>query len=165
MQVGKQIYYWYLDTSREFYVAKPAHIESRRTFYDWLASTIKIDGIRSVERDYEFDDDRFRNGGIRLHYEKQLGAIQGLKDGILLEVGFDDVTLEPARGRFGPIYKCTNKPDCKFSLTSRPTGQKCEYAGRGKKICGKLIVEGTKTIPDRCSDKGCPNRNPNKLKV
>ncbi|MFT7460288.1 MAG: hypothetical protein ACI909_002976, partial [Planctomycetota bacterium] len=26
-----------------------------------------------------------------------------------------------------------------------------------------LIVEGTKTIPDRCSDKTCPNRNPHKL--
>jgi DNA topoisomerase-1 len=72
-------------------------------------------------------------------------------------------TLEPARGRFGPIYKCTNKPDCKFYLESRPTGKKCNYPRDGKKKCGHLMVEGTKTIPDRCSDKTCPNRNPHKL--
>ena len=28
---------------------KPAHCESRQKFYDWLASTIKIDGIESVK--------------------------------------------------------------------------------------------------------------------
>ncbi len=71
---------------------KPAHIESRRAFYDWLSESLSIDGIESVERDHEFDDVRFRSGGIRLHYKKQLGEIPGLKDGILLEVGFDDVT-------------------------------------------------------------------------
>lgn len=71
-------------------------------------------------------------------------------------------TLEPARGRFGPIYKCTNKTECKFYLTSRPTGQVCGYR-RGRKNCDHLMVEGTKTIPDRCSDRDCPNRNPHKL--
>src|ERR1700691_3445716 len=30
---------------------KPAHIQSRRDFYDWLAKTIRIDGIERVERD------------------------------------------------------------------------------------------------------------------
>ncbi len=30
---------------------KTAHIDSRRKFYDWLAETIRIDGIESVERD------------------------------------------------------------------------------------------------------------------
>ena len=69
--------------------------------------------------------------------------------------------LNPARGRWGPIYKCTNK-ECGFYLQSRPTGQKCEYKRNGKK-CAHLMVEGTKTIPDRCSDKTCPNHNPHKL--
>ncbi len=70
-------------------------------------------------------------------------------------------TLEVARGRFGPVYKCTAK-GCKFFLGSRPTGAHCEHPREGGP-CGALIVQGTKTIPDRCSDKACPNRNPHKL--
>ena len=72
-------------------------------------------------------------------------------------------TLEPARGRFGPVYKCTNKTACKFYLTARPTGAFCDYIKDEGTACGHMMVEGTKTIPDRCSDKNCPNRNPHKL--
>lgn len=72
-------------------------------------------------------------------------------------------TLEPARGRFGPIYKCTEKGACAFYLTARPTGALCTHPRDGGRECGHMIVEGTKTIPDRCSDKSCPNRNPHKL--
>lgn len=68
------------------------HCESRRIFYDWLASEIKIDGIEKVERDTVFDDEKYRSGGIRLHYPSTTGAIEGIKPGILLEVGFDQVT-------------------------------------------------------------------------
>ncbi len=32
----------------------PAHVQSRRDFYDWLAKTIRIDGIERVERDTAF---------------------------------------------------------------------------------------------------------------
>ncbi len=71
---------------------KPAHMKSRKAFYDWLAETIRIDGISEVVRDTAFDDARYRSGGIRLNY-KTIGApAVGLKQGILLEVGFDDVT-------------------------------------------------------------------------
>ncbi len=70
---------------------KKAHDESRKAFYDWLAETISIDGITSVVRDHEFDDDHYRSGGIRLYYDTQIGTLAGLKDGILLEVGFDVV--------------------------------------------------------------------------
>lgn len=70
-------------------------------------------------------------------------------------------TLEATRGRYGPIYKCTEKP-CAFWVPERPTGAKCSYRRDGRE-CGALIVEGTKTIPDRCSDKSCPNRSPHKL--
>lgn len=72
-------------------------------------------------------------------------------------------TLEPKRGRFGPVYQCTNKGACAFYLTARPTGAICTFERGGGLACGHLIVEGTKTIPDRCSDKTCPNRNPHKL--
>jgi len=70
---------------------KPVHIESRKRFYDWLADHIKIDGIVSVSRDHEFDDEKYRSGGVRLHYESAFAALPGLKEGILLELGFDDV--------------------------------------------------------------------------
>jgi hypothetical protein len=76
---------------------KPAHAESRRAFFDWLAQTITIDGIKTVERDKAFDDARrYRNGGIRLIYAAS-DSIPGLKDGILLEVGFDEVAPNTPR--------------------------------------------------------------------
>ncbi len=60
------------------------------------------------------------------------------------------------RGRFGVFYSCQNYPDCKYAIKAKPTGNIC-------KDCGSLMMEGTKTIPERCSDKKCPNHNPHKL--
>ena len=72
---------------------KPAHVKSRKDFYDWLANTkIKIDGIDTVERDTAFDSEKLFSGGIRLRYRNFTTPIADLKDGILLEAGFDDVT-------------------------------------------------------------------------
>ncbi len=77
---------------------KPAHVQSRKDFYDRLAQTIAIDGVTSVERDTAFDDTRqYRSGGIRLTYASINGSVEGLKDGVLLEVGFDDVAPNQAR--------------------------------------------------------------------
>lgn len=46
-----------------------------------------------MERDHAFDDEKYyRSGGIRLKYKSQAPAIEGLKEGILLEAGFDTVT-------------------------------------------------------------------------
>lgn len=59
-------------------------------------------------------------------------------------------------GRFGAFYSCSNYPDCKSAIKAKPTGELCP-------LCGKLMMEGTKTIPERCSDKACPNHNPHKL--
>lgn len=64
--------------------------------------------------------------------------------------------MSERRGRFGVFYSCSNYPDCKYAIKAKPTGNLC-------KICGSLMMEGTKTIPERCSDKGCPNHNPHKL--
>jgi hypothetical protein len=69
---------------------KPAHIRSRRTYYDELAARIRIPGIGNVERDTQFDDDKMRSAGIRLIYTPRVSALAGVKDGILLELGFDD---------------------------------------------------------------------------
>jgi len=70
----------------------PAQVRSRKEFYDWLANTIRIDGIKKVERDTAFDTKGYFSGGIRLLYETAAIAMDGLKPGVLLEVGFDDVT-------------------------------------------------------------------------
>ena len=60
------------------------------------------------------------------------------------------------RGRFGLFYSCSRYPDCKNAIKAKPTGALC-------KECGSLMMEGTKTIPERCSSKACPNHNPHKL--
>ncbi len=69
---------------------KARHIESRQQFYGWLADTIQIEGISNVARDHAFDDNKFRSGGIRLRYDSAFDNPSGLKEGILLETGFDD---------------------------------------------------------------------------
>lgn len=71
---------------------KPAHIESRRAYYAWLSQHIRIPGIEAVERDTAFDDEKMRSAGIRLRYPNRVGQQRGIKDGILLELGFDDTT-------------------------------------------------------------------------
>jgi DNA topoisomerase-1 len=60
------------------------------------------------------------------------------------------------RGRFGIFYSCSNYPDCKNAIKAKPTGNIC-------KLCESLMMEGTKTIPERCSNKSCKMHNPHKL--
>lgn len=60
------------------------------------------------------------------------------------------------RGRFGFFWSCSNYPECKHIIKTKPTGEICN-------LCGSLMMTGTKTIPDRCSNKTCPNHNPHKL--
>lgn len=56
-----------------------------------LAGRIAIAGIAAVDRDRLFDDARLFSGGIRLQYPTIGEPIDGLKAGILLEVGFANV--------------------------------------------------------------------------
>jgi hypothetical protein len=76
---------------------RAAHVKSREDFYDWLAKTIRIDGITEVKRDKAFDTKDFFSGGIRLFYDTVTTPIEGLKDGVLLEAGFDTVTPNTAQ--------------------------------------------------------------------
>jgi len=72
---------------------KPQIKKARKEFYDTLVKNISINGIIKVERDYEFDDtEKYRSGGIRLQYKSYSPTLEGLKDGILLEAGFDTTT-------------------------------------------------------------------------
>jgi hypothetical protein len=70
---------------------KKAHIEQRRAFYDGLVPKLKIDGLEQVDRDEAFDDEKLRSAGIRLRYTSKLTFPEGIKEGILLEAGFDQV--------------------------------------------------------------------------
>lgn len=72
---------------------KNATVEARKNFYDWLAGNTGINGIVNVLRDTDFDDiTYYRSGGIRLFYRSYTTLLEGVKEGILLEAGFDRVT-------------------------------------------------------------------------
>jgi len=67
-------------------------IAGRKNFYDWLNGNIAIEGILKNVRDTDFDNIRtYSSGGIRLHYKSFTSPLAGLKEGILLEAGFDTV--------------------------------------------------------------------------
>ena len=75
--------------------------------------------------------------------------------------------LAPTQGKYGLYYTCNAAatPKCRFSVPTKPTGHTCKFrrGATADAVCGALMVEGTKTIPERCSDKACPNRNPHKM--
>lgn len=70
---------------------KVQHVAARRAFYDGLPPRIAIPGFDNVERDRAFDDRQMRSAGIRLHYASAYSLPDGVKPGILLEAGFDQV--------------------------------------------------------------------------
>jgi hypothetical protein len=83
----------------------PTQIETRKDFYEWLAQTIEIDGITTVERDTAFDDvPNYRSAGIRLNYESLTEAMDGLKEGVLLETGFDTVAPNTSKDISSWLY-------------------------------------------------------------
>lgn len=72
---------------------RTSHRESRAKFFDWIAESLsdQVNGVESSFRDHDFDDPsgKFRNGGVKLVYKQSFPKPSGLKDGILLEIGFD----------------------------------------------------------------------------
>mgnify|MGYP003665814553 CR=1 FL=1 len=76
---------------------KPAHREGRKSYYEELSNELEIDGIFTIVRDTEFDDKsgKFRSAGIRLYYATSQNTPEDIKEGILLEAGFDKI--EPYR--------------------------------------------------------------------
>lgn len=71
---------------------KPTHLAARKAFFDGLAEKISIPDLVEVRRDTGYDDDKFRNGDIILDYPSVTEHLPGVKEGILLEVGFDVTT-------------------------------------------------------------------------
>src|SRR5882757_2355355 len=69
------------------------NIQKKKDYYDQLTNEIKIDGLIGIDRDLLFDDPKkYNSGGIRLYYKKLTGIIEGVKEGILLEAGYDTVS-------------------------------------------------------------------------
>jgi nucleotidyltransferase AbiEii toxin of type IV toxin-antitoxin system len=107
---------------------KPAHVKSRKDFYDWLADTkIRIDGIDSVKRDTAFDSEKLFSGGIRLRYRSFTSRIDDLKEDILLEAGFDAVTPNTPRDISSWIYD--HAADRVDTVDNRAKGVACYDPG------------------------------------
>lgn len=84
---------------------KPAHRQSRKDFFDGLAQSIWIDGITEVERDSVFDDvPDYRSAGLRLNYASVTEPMAGLRDGVLLEAGFDQVAPNTSKDISSWLY-------------------------------------------------------------
>jgi hypothetical protein len=105
---------------------KPGHIDSRVRFFDWLAEEISIPGIVSVVKDVAFDDDKkYRNAGIRLSYDSHFDSVDGLKDGILLEVGFDKTRPNEALEISSWAYERATASDVPDPIDNRATAVLC----------------------------------------
>ena len=67
------------------------HRDSRKWYFDWIATHLQdsIHGVVDAVRDETFDDEKYRSGGVRLYYNSYFASSPGLKEGILLELGFD----------------------------------------------------------------------------
>ena len=73
--------------------------QSRKNYFDWLGQELKgkIDGIVSVTRDGHLDDKKFRRGAIKLAYRSHFTPMKCLREGVLLEVGFDETVPNKKR--------------------------------------------------------------------
>ncbi len=99
---------------------------------------------------------------IKRSPEEEAKAKTGVKcpkcaDGLPVRSQAEEGEIVERRGRFGPFYSCSNYPKCNFAMKARPTGNICE-------LCKALRMEGTKTIPERCSNVKCLNNRPDKIK-
>lgn len=134
---------------------KEAHIRSRKMFYDWLASEIKIDGIVKVERDESFDDPKYRSGGIRLFYDSLFDQVEGLKQGILLEAGFDVITPNHELTISSWAWDYASNNTKVEMLDNRANGIKCYHPGYT--FVEKLQTVATKYRQEMTDGKERPN--------
>ncbi|MCX7120829.1 MAG: nucleotidyl transferase AbiEii/AbiGii toxin family protein [Gammaproteobacteria bacterium] len=71
-------------------IDKPAQIESRKQFFDTITKTLNVPAMRFY-REFNFDDTsgKMRNAGIKAEYTSLFGGDISLKEGVILELGFD----------------------------------------------------------------------------
>ncbi len=71
---------------------KPIHIESRRQFFERTLGSLAIPNM-TCRHDPNFDDpDKMRSFGIRAEYPSFFTEVASLKEGVVLELGFDQTT-------------------------------------------------------------------------
>jgi hypothetical protein len=72
---------------------KPAHIESRVIFFNEMAAQLSVSDIK-FSRDKNFDDTsgKMRGAGIKGEYSSHFQTNTSLKEGLILELGFDQTT-------------------------------------------------------------------------
>jgi hypothetical protein len=135
---------------------KPAAVQSRKDFYDWLANNIRIGGIVSVERDTAFDSTTtYNSGGIRLYYKSHTESVKGLKEGILLEAGFDTVTPNSKLTISSWAYdRAANTPGLGI-IDNRALGIACYHPGYT--FVEKLQTIATKFRQEKENGKIYPN--------
>jgi len=83
---------------------KAKDVRARKDFFDWVAKKISFDGIEKVERDTAFDNKHLTSAGIRLSYKTTTEGMEGLKPGVLLEAGFDEVSPNSAKEISSWVY-------------------------------------------------------------
>lgn len=76
---------------------KPTHVDQRRAFFDGLVPLLKVPGVIEVLRDTAFDNEKLFSAGIRLIYPELTPLPAGVKAGVLLEAGFDQVSPNAPR--------------------------------------------------------------------
>jgi len=115
------------DVKTKKHQTKPSHRQSRANFYDYLTKTIRIDGIVSVERDTSVDNKDLFSAGIRLSYKNAAPPIEGLREGVLLEAGFAQVTPNEPKDISSWAYDyAASKVDI---IDNRAKGVTCYDAG------------------------------------
>lgn len=130
---------------------------ARKEFYDVFAKSLSINGIIEIVRDHEFDDkDKFRSGGIRLYYESHTPTLEGLKDGILLEAGFDTVTPNSPIDISSWIWEHLISIDAQLNyINNTATGVQCYHPGY-------TLVEKLQTIVRKYRNRDNPGASDDK---
>ncbi|TAL49490.1 type I DNA topoisomerase [Patescibacteria group bacterium] len=109
-----------------------------------------------VERDGKFGRFIACSRYPRCKYVKRDEAeLEKMNTGVKCPLCGDGLMME-RRGRYGVFYSCSNYPKCKNAIKAKPTGRLCD-------LCGSLMMQGTKIIPERCSNNKCLNYRPDKL--
>lgn len=135
---------------------KRANVVARKAFYDWLVTNIQINGIIEVERDTAFDDtEYYRSGGIRLIYKNLFDKVEGLKEGILLEAGFDTVTPNQKLKISSWAWDKAAKTEIMGIIDSRAIDIACY--DKGYTFVEKLQTIATKFRKEQTGQQGRPN--------
>ena len=130
---------------------------ARKEFYNVFANSLSINGIIEIVRDHEFDDkEKFRSGGIRLYYESNTPTLEGLKDGILLEAGFDTVTPNSPIDISSWIWEHLISIDAQLNyINNTATGVQCYHPGY-------TLVEKLQTIVRKYRNRDNPGASDDK---